>query len=294
MSEDPRKARPRIPSNPAARFPASWKVVLYGILPCMFVALFLAGAWLDSIGYWSNKPFVTNVVTAATSACAGIPIAVGIIQKIITIQEERRQLRTTLTVLDDNIDQLTDAILLTYSGSSDALKEVSALLRFCESRTHTLLPFVFPGETLDRELVAELQRFRKDVVDLRSKVQEIISESKYGPAVQTMYDAAWESLDSYVRPRLRESGIAWLPKDSYLILKQESLTWISDESLLKEIRYLIEAIDFRSTSGQMGEARGEPPVHNLLWAAKNLDRFIAIRGEIPAIQAVGSPLATGR
>ena len=55
---------------------------------------FLAGGLFgDSQGFWGNKPFATNVLTALTGALFGIPLALLVFQQISNQQDAQREAR---------------------------------------------------------------------------------------------------------------------------------------------------------------------------------------------------------
>jgi hypothetical protein len=56
--------------------------------------IFLGLGWLgDSVSFWVNKPFLTNVLSALTGAAFGIPLALVFLQRITARETDAAQKR---------------------------------------------------------------------------------------------------------------------------------------------------------------------------------------------------------
>src|SRR5690242_14268063 len=51
---------------------------------CVLVAA--VGVWGDRAGWWSGRPFVTNVISSVVGACFGVPIALFVLQALTVTQ----------------------------------------------------------------------------------------------------------------------------------------------------------------------------------------------------------------
>lgn len=288
------KSKRRATANLARNFnlPISWRIAIYVLLPVSFVGLFLLGLYGDKVGFWAARPFATNIFTATTSACAGIPVAVGIIQRIIVIQDRNRQRRVTQRTLLASVSQMREAILGFYDGPVGPLEDFSSLVRYCSRRSPQLLPFYLHSDTRElptRELREELERFRLEILQVRSCAEELLSVDKNRiQTLQVMYLTAWESIDQQVRPQILEAEMNWLPRESYLTLRSEGIAWPDKSDVLLATSAIIDEIDRRINAVSTFEIVSGPDEHLLTRIANEIDRYLSIRAQLPAIEAIGT------
>jgi hypothetical protein len=144
--------------------------VLWLLLWGMGTALLGAGSWGDQIGFWSSKPFVTNVFSSLTAAMFGVPLALIVLQRVGLAQAETVEARAA------------QEAIRRWDRSQD------------EDRLSALRALLDDG-TLDQAL----EGFRSAITPGRRTVPVVAEIS-----------AHWSFLDTTVRSRLLESGRAWL------------------------------------------------------------------------------------
>ena len=55
--------------------------------------LLILGVWGDSVGFWTNKPYLTNTFSALTSAAFGVPLALVVLQRVAASEAEVAEAR---------------------------------------------------------------------------------------------------------------------------------------------------------------------------------------------------------
>ncbi|MEU0551232.1 hypothetical protein [Micromonospora sp. NPDC005979] len=79
------------------RIPISWRaasptVRLLALVSWAVGVVVLAAGWLgDREGFWSDRPFLTNVASSLATAALGLPIALVVIQQLVAGEESYRQ-----------------------------------------------------------------------------------------------------------------------------------------------------------------------------------------------------------
>jgi hypothetical protein len=57
------------------------------------LTLLALGAWGDSAGFWSAKPFLTNTFSALCGAAFGIPLALVVLQRVAASEADAAEAR---------------------------------------------------------------------------------------------------------------------------------------------------------------------------------------------------------
>ncbi|MEV6621025.1 hypothetical protein AB0M83_02455 [Amycolatopsis sp. NPDC051106] len=203
-------------------------VAIYGLLPVTFLILLITGLYGDSKGFWSSRPFLTNIWTTATGACVGIPVAVGLLQKVAAAQADKAQWRITRRTLQVSVSELTESFksLLTYSSEHDIL-EFRGKLAYSMKRFETLteLPmnpklqelFDYDGTRPDithekyRSYISdEVDLLVNDLLACRQVAVRMFAPAEQSRQYQDVIYSRWEDLETRIRPRVLEAGRRWI------------------------------------------------------------------------------------
>ncbi|EEP75281.1 conserved hypothetical protein [Micromonospora sp. ATCC 39149] len=158
------------------------------------------GAAGDQLGWWNDRPFLTNLMSSLVGALFGIPLALIVLRRI-TAMEGRRTERA-------------DALHIARGTAARLAADLAPLCpdrRLAERAAATL-------RRLDDELLAGLtdHRFGPALAEALTGWMEAVhlcGEGLLGgpPAGDALRDAAatWRHLRSDVAPRLRTYGVSW-------------------------------------------------------------------------------------
>ena len=280
--------------------PLPWGVAVYLLLPTVFLCLLTVGIYGDFKHWWSELPYATNMLTAFTGACIGIPFAVGVIQQLTRRQANDADWSTTVRLLNDSISQISEAITETYSGDLDELESFASLLGFCQDRSIQLIVYAdtfFINNSdgtktyrFSKLLSREAGRFTTDLDELRVAATLLLSKSTSASSItlSAMYTSAWESLDAHVRPRVLEITRKWLPRDSYLRLRQQGgFRWIENLDLVSAVNILIEYFRMVTLEEDLVASPEFVNAQTSLRAAReNINGYLVVRRELTEIEAL--------
>jgi hypothetical protein len=176
--------------------------VLWLVLWSAGAVLLGLGWWGDQAGFWSSKPFVTNVFSSLTAALFGVPLALIVLQRLGVTQAEAVEARAARRLAAKVVRDLASAAPALHPGPPGDLRAAEAgLLKVERAAQEALrqgdgnLPALLTDGTLDEALA----RFRSAIGPGRQIV----------PAVAEV-SAQWSFLSTTVRSRLLETGGAWL------------------------------------------------------------------------------------
>lgn len=201
------------------RFGSFWTSISpgsrYVLVVCWLFGLVIIGIGVngDSNGWWSERPFITNLVSSITGALIGIPFALVVLQKLTASEtgraEQRRVKSLTLRFAQDLIDaadglvvsgKTTVQLRSEAALAAQAAREVPCPDGFSRSiHMDTLLSGISGVSRLAAEcLTPELEAGRHWS---RLKVQ-------------------WDFMQDHIRIRLLEFGHRWI--DTELSNKAQS------------------------------------------------------------------------
>ena len=97
---------------------------------CGMVFLSL-GFWVDSTGWWANRPFLSNLSSSLASVFFGLPFALIVVQRISANEAERTERRSAIRVAVRATSHLVDATNALVPGliSSTRLNDGCSALR---------------------------------------------------------------------------------------------------------------------------------------------------------------------
>lgn len=166
-------------------------IALWGVS----VGLLGFGIWGDVAGFWGDKPFLTNTVSALTGAAFGLPVALLVIKGLEENVADGVEARAARRVSSE----LAVAVAAIVPGGIPALDGFTAEL---DGRSKALLPdgsyYRSSSETVD------YQQYADAVGNARDAAGKL-----FGPAVRTQLAevaAQWRLLSREPRVRLLGSG----------------------------------------------------------------------------------------
>jgi hypothetical protein len=174
------------------------------------VVLLAAGWWGDQAGFWSSKPFVTNVFSSLTAALFGVPLALVVLQRLGVAQAEAVEARATRRLATTVVEDLASAAPRLRPGPLSDLRAAEAELLAVERAAQEAIRQW--DSTQDEESLRALRALMSDgtldkaLADFRSAVRP---GRQAVPAVAEV-GAHWSFLSTTVRSRLLETGGTWL------------------------------------------------------------------------------------
>ena len=165
------------------------------------VALLALGVWGDHAGFWADKPYLTNVFSALTTAAFGVPLALVVVQRIAAGEADAAEARAAARMAARVSTDLALAAAAVAGGGIPALRKAKTYLQgerdslvpngdFWRPATAPRLyygPFIDAiqnaGQRVDELFGPEFERHCAEVsaqwsmltVEARSRLQRLIS-----------------------------------------------------------------------------------------------------------------------
>jgi hypothetical protein len=184
--------------------------VLWLVLWGVGVVLLGVGIAGDEAGFWSSKPFVTNVFSSLTAALFGVPLALVVLQRLGVTQAEAVETRAAQRLATTVVEDLASAAPRLHPGPLRDLRNAEAELLTVERAAQEAIRQW--DSTQDQESVRVLRALLTDgtldkaLADFRSAIRP---GRQAVPAVAEV-SAHWSFLNTTVRSRLLETGGTWL------------------------------------------------------------------------------------
>lgn len=184
--------------------------VLWLALWSVGVVLLGWGWWGDQAGFWSSRPFITNVFSSLTAVCFGVPLALILLQRLGLAQAEAVEARAAQRLAAVVVEDLVLAVPALRPGPMSDLRSAEAELFKVERAAQEAIRQWDSSQ--DEECLRELRELVADgtldkaLADFRSAVRP---GSRAVPAVAEV-SAHWSFLNTTVRSRLMETGGTWL------------------------------------------------------------------------------------
>jgi hypothetical protein len=93
------------------------------------VALLVLGVWGDHAGFWADKPYLTNVFSALTTAAFGVPLALVVVQRIAAGEADAAEARAAARMAARVSTDLALAAAAVADGGIPALHKAMMYLR---------------------------------------------------------------------------------------------------------------------------------------------------------------------
>ncbi|GAA4718956.1 hypothetical protein [Phytohabitans rumicis] len=171
------------------------------------MALWASGTLLAASGvvgdrreWWTEQPFLTNLVSSITGACFGIPIALLVLQALSAAHAERLEMRSTARLALRTVKNMCrSSRRLLPNGESEGAGHIKTALS--ELRSISIIePLRYKGiadiRTLEQAMMRIVTCF-PEKGDLTVSVHEL--------------QRTWDFLVSDIRYRLAELDLPWLP-----------------------------------------------------------------------------------
>lgn len=270
----------------------SWKrasrplKVLVVTLPLVGVFLLTLGLAADQFGWWTTRPFLTNLVSGMTSACFGIPFALLFLASFTAHQAEQLERSNTQSLFDGALD--------TFAGWAR---------RVTSSRSHDRLDIALDSLTaqvLDHlEQVSEAQEGASSDIpafaDALSTLHEFLTHNfSFLVDMEEHWAstcAQWRFLDDYVKPRMYEQRLSWIRADAAArldtILRSEANPFLP---VIPMREHLLPRVIEATASLVENDVEDLPPtVERQLHQLR--DAIFSLRGNLPRAMRLREALA---
>ncbi|WP_328613006.1 hypothetical protein OHS18_28575 [Amycolatopsis sp. NBC_00355] len=121
-------------------------------------------------------------------------------------------------------------------------------------------------------------------MELREKMSSTLPGETLNKTMCLMYDAAWESLDQYVRPRIQELDGRWLAAENYLPLKAEGFPYAPKGAALLELQAIIDKVQQQIETKMIKSLEGPPFTSNMESCQRAIDSYLLIRKLFPRVE----------
>lgn len=190
-------------------------VIMLLLLGIGFLSLGLVS---DQLGWWTNRPFLTNLVSGMTSACFGVPFALLILSSITARETSAVQRRNARNLLSSALDWLEEWVDRVSSGPShdrvDAgLDPLTVSAVVTAGRLRSLIS-ADSGEHPASAVRAGALACRDALVELRDYLGENFSYRVDMEEHWANTCAQWRFLDDHVKSRIYEQRLDWLRSDA--------------------------------------------------------------------------------
>ncbi|SMD25981.1 hypothetical protein SAMN05661093_09559 [Kibdelosporangium aridum] len=184
--------------------------VLWLALWSVGVVLLGLGWWGDQAGFWSSKPFITNVFSSLTAVLFGVPLALIVLQRLGLTQAEAVEARAAQRLATTVVEDLASAAPRLHPGPLSDLRDAEAeLLKVERAAQEAIRQW---DSTQDEESLRALRELvsggtlDKALADFRSAIKP----GRQAVPVVAEVSAHWSFLNTTVRSRLLETGGTWL------------------------------------------------------------------------------------
>jgi hypothetical protein len=168
------------------------------------IILLASGAWGDGIGFWENKPYLTNILSALTGAAFGIPLALVVLQRVAASEADAAEARAARRMAGRVSADLASMVVALVEAGIPAMQTVKVHLR---DQRDSLVP----DSDYWRPPTASRLYYQPFIDAIGSAMQRI--EELFGPEIGqhlAEVSAQWSILTSESRSRLLGTGNKWL------------------------------------------------------------------------------------
>lgn len=249
-------------------------------LPLVGVGFLALGLVADGSGWWATRPFLTNLVSGATSACFGIPFALLVLASFTEYQAQQVQRRNAENLFDGALGSLTSWVLRVTSSASHNRLDVAL-----DASTRRILHLIVNGRSSTNG--AELADALSALEDLLTGGFSFLVDMEEHWASTR---AQWRFLNDHVKASMYEQQLGWIRSDA---AARFDTVLSGPNPFLSVIRLreqllprLIKRLSGR-TDGPTGSLR--PLVRDQLRELR--DALVELRGELPRAMRLREALA---
>jgi hypothetical protein len=177
------------------------------VAPLAGLVLLTLGLLADQLGWWSTRPFLTNLVSGLTAACFGVPFALLVLSSLTTRQTQELQRRGAETLFAGALSSFETLSERITAGPGHDRLDVAL-----DELTRTALRHL--------DAVAQADADRAELLDLNdalSALRTFLTENLSYPLDMrehwTALCAQWRFLDDHVKPTLLAQELDWLRPD---------------------------------------------------------------------------------
>jgi hypothetical protein len=184
--------------------------VLGAVLWTIGAVLLAAGWWGDEAGFWSDKPFLTNVFSSMTAVSFGIPLALIVLQRMGVAQTEAVEARAARRLAVKVAGDLVAAVPRLHPGAaSDLLAAKTGLFAAERAAQEAIRRW---EDSRDEDSVRELRQLvaSGSVAGALASFKAATGAGKQAVPAVADVSAHWSFLNTTVRSRLLETGGTWL------------------------------------------------------------------------------------
>jgi hypothetical protein len=168
------------------------------------VMLLILGVWGDSVGFWTNKPYLTNTFSALTSAAFGVPLALVVLQRVAASEAEVAEARGARRMAERVSADLAATVAALVKDGIPAMQTVKEYL---QDQRDSLIP----NGDYWRPATAPRLYYQPFIDAIGSAMRRI--ESLFSPEIGrhlAEVSTQWSILTTESRSRLLETGSRWL------------------------------------------------------------------------------------
>lgn len=168
------------------------------------VILLTLGEWGDSVGFWADKPYLTGMFSALSSAAFGVPVALLVVQRLAASEADAAEARAARRMAARVSADLASAVTALVKDGVPAIQEVQVYLR---DQRDSLVP---NGDYWRPVTASRMyyQPFIEAIDSAMGKTGELFGE-EIRPRVAEV-SAQWSILTNESRSRLLSTGNKWL------------------------------------------------------------------------------------
>jgi hypothetical protein len=168
------------------------------------IMLLIFGAWGDSIGFWANKPYLTNLFSALTSAAFGIPLALVVLQRVAASEADAAEARAACRMAGRVSADLAATVAALVEDGIPAMQTLKEYLR---DQRESLVP----NGDYWRPTTAPRLYYQPFIDAIGSAMERI--EALFNPEIKrhlAEVSTQWSILTTESRSRLLATGNKWL------------------------------------------------------------------------------------
>lgn len=168
------------------------------------VILLTFGVWGDRVGFWANKPYLTNTFSALTSAAFGVPVALVVLQRVAASEADATEARAARRMAARVSADLASTVTALGRDGVPAMRAVQVYLR---DQRDSLVP----NGDYWRPATAPRLYYQPFIDSIESTMKSI--EDVFSPEIKrhtAEVSVQWSILTTESRFRILSTGNRWL------------------------------------------------------------------------------------
>jgi hypothetical protein len=235
-----------------SRDPRRAVVISWTVGVPIFVCLLILGLLGDGEGFWGNRPYLTNILTALTGAGIGVPFALTVLNGYARIQATAAEWHSARNYANQLVSSLNENMLLAIGrdASGMEMKNFVRRLKVWSMRFDELNESMNAPEFPDRERALNAHRgvfeaLTREVQELSVAADSLLLPCEEDSAdAETQFNLDWNTLDRVVRPRIDETKGNWVPVDVYRVLSYRRHKFLSSDYISRGLDQLASELKY--------------------------------------------------